>query len=233
MIRNLKALGLALVAVFALSALAASVSSADTFTSATSTTILTGETDGASETIIKSQPEGGANLKCKHASYAGTQSGTAVTSVRVHPKYSECEIEGIGAATFDTQGCDYLLTGTTTNEDATTKIECTTGSEILMTSSLCVLHFGSQEPLGGVHYTNLATSPTTVTVTTTVTGVHFTKTAGPGGNFCFLVPGGTEGVFSDKTIVKGYVDTASSQNSTTHEWTFTEGNQVNISVDSP
>jgi hypothetical protein len=244
MIRNLKALGLALVALCALGAVMASAASAvtDHFTSPKETTILTGTNEAGTQTLFFSQPEKGAEIPCKVSHYAGTFAGQGVTEVTVHPKYTECEAKGIGKANVTTSGCDYLLTGATDENakkeiHATVHLECTTGKSITFEiPSICTLHYGAQTPTNGVTYTNTTETvggKTTkiITANITMTGVTYTKT----GNFCGLIPGnGKEGVLKDNLIFTGYEDLEKKPNehinSETHEGEYTEGNTVDIEV---
>ncbi len=143
MTRNLKMFGLVLVALLAMSAVVASASHAkqDLFTSdSNGATVLTGTTDkdASGNPIVGefiSQPEGGAKLTCRHSEYKGVMSDNSEPSVTVHPKYKECEGPGGAAATVTTDGCNYILTGSTHKnakgeEHATTQLECTTGKTI-------------------------------------------------------------------------------------------------------
>ncbi len=247
MTRNLKVLGLALVAILAMSAVAASAASAkqDLFTSdSNAETVLTGTTDkDASGNPIPgeflSQPEGGAKVSCKHAEYKGVVPDNSEPSVTVHPKYKECEGPGGAAATVTTDGCNYILTGSTHKnakgeEHATTQLECTTGKTITVAvAGVCTLHFGTQSPKGdGVTYTHATeNSKNTVTVHATVSGISFSKTGG----FCFLVPGGTNGVLKETIEVTGYQGSttkpATEAEETSHDYRYTDSNQVNITVD--
>ena len=121
MIRNLKALGLALLAVFAMSAVAASGAMAQE-----QTTI---ESDGSftlTGTDHEEVPHGFAfqegeenEVEC-HGHYEGEATGggplsSPATSVTVHPTYTNCTFAKTFPATVTTDGCDYdLALGKTT-----------------------------------------------------------------------------------------------------------------------
>jgi hypothetical protein len=220
MTRNLKAFGLALVAVFALSAVAASGASATdhtfTSTSGNGLTDLTGETEEGVEPVLSAA---GAEVVCEHGTYAGTVEGNDVGEVTVHPEYhGNCRIPTISEEVdVNTDGCDYRLTGKThetveneeteeletkAGEHATVYVECTEGHDITIhdTTFGIVMHIGAQGPLVGAHYTNLNTStevdnenPAEVTVDATVEGITTTCTdtkGTPEGGFCFLLENG-------------------------------------------
>ena len=116
MIRKFKALGLALVAVFAMSAVVASAAQATAGTLTTfpagKTVIATAEQTAEHEFVLKdheAEPGKFANTKCKKAVFTGTAGvATGATSVTAHPVYTECTAFGQNA-TITTTGCDYLL----------------------------------------------------------------------------------------------------------------------------
>jgi hypothetical protein len=135
MIRKFKALGLALVAVFAMSAVVASAAqaTAGTLTSEGKSVVITAEQVGEHELVLTShetEPGKYANVKCKKATFTGTGTlSEGATTVRAHPEYKECSAFG-QAATITTTGCDHVLhTGTTTGFGGwkvTTDIDCAT-----------------------------------------------------------------------------------------------------------
>jgi hypothetical protein len=133
MIRKFKALGLALVAVFAMSAIVASAAqaTAGTLTAEGKTVIATAEQVGEHEFVLKdheTEPGKFANTKCKKATFVGTAGVTdGATSVRAHPEYKECTAFG-QPATITTTGCDYLLKTGTPNHILHTEPEKTTAA---------------------------------------------------------------------------------------------------------
>jgi len=178
-----------------------------------------------------------------NAHYTGTAPTNSEPEITVHPEYTdinneECKAVGLGTAKVDTHYCDYVLTGETDGtQDATVELECTSGHFIEVTvPNICTLKFGPQSGLSGVHYDEIEENgKKAVTVTVTVTGVHFTKDSA-GGFFCGLVPchevsANTcdSGVLNENVKVTGYEDEGSSV-SAEHTWTVNEGPQVNIEV---
>jgi hypothetical protein len=229
MTRNLKALGLALLSVCALGAVAASAATAatDHFTSPLASTIITGDQVGT--THVFGTKSSSLEVSCNKAHFAGTAEGTSALEIEVHPEYSECSAGVFGNATVDTTGCNYNLTGETdpyTNtsgvsegEAATVGVACE-GSTVKITGSGCTISIGSQEHLLGVKYDNEGSGSTAdVKVTVKVDGIAYTSS----GVSCGLVgikASGTDGFLTEEVTAKGFEDNAG-----------TEGSQVGISVD--
>jgi hypothetical protein len=248
MTRNLKALGLALVAVFATAAMTASAASAsDAFTSTKEKVIVTGTSH---DNIFKIT---GANtdFTCTTSQFTGTVINKS-TEATVLPKYTgivnktpheshECTAS-LGNVTIDTNDCHYILTGNTDKEDPADKtgkkdakvwITCPKDEkgvekEITITGPLgCTIHVPSQTPTeGGVVYDPLPlhTGGSAIKVTATVTGITYTATSQ-----CGLVGIKTEGNDADYTgtvTVTGYEDLKWEEEGTKIE----EGKQVGIEV---
>jgi len=122
MTRNLKALGLALVAVFALGAISASSAMAATepiahFTSIGGKGKITGsqiksETSGSEKHIFKVGSLG--EITCNKAHFKGTEFTETTTSLTVEPEYAECEMHTFlgqhRPATVTMNGCYYTFT---------------------------------------------------------------------------------------------------------------------------
>ncbi len=199
--RNLKALGLALVAAFALSAIAASAASADFITTNDGTTILESE---ATETQVFKNGEG-VEVKCTAVAVDGSIVGTTAETVTVEPTYSGCTIVipkvGTVPAFVDTEGCHYLFTTVTQ-----VHILCPTGKKITVTAELVkgakskCLEIGEQTPTTPeVHYINNAKSANEMDteVESTVSGITYNK-AGP----CGAVEN-NDATYTGKVTVKG------------------------------
>ena len=183
MTRNLKALGLALVAAMAIGAFGAQGASAHQFTSDSDSakTTLTGFNESYTDTIEdpkvsesrhKFTATAGLEVLCD-AEFAGTVAGNSVDTVTVHPKYHNCTFKG-EPATVDTGGCNYVFGSDTTvnthpsGTHASVTLECESAHEasphtIKVTTSFCNLQFETTAPastvvnhsLHGVTYTNL------------------------------------------------------------------------------
>ena len=185
MTRNLKALGVALAAVFAMSAVAASSAMAvDHFTTPGGiATILT----GISEDNVFKITSPNAEFQCKTSRYKATVVSQP-TVATVEPVYEgtvgktdtgHCTASIGEKLTIDMNGCDYDFTGETTGKDkektdATASVTCPVGKEIETTNPLCNIFIHEQTPTeGGVTYTNEAESNNKkdIKVTMTLTGL--------------------------------------------------------------
>ncbi len=234
MIRNLKTLGMALVAVFAMGAMAAqTATAADTYTSdsGTNLTILTGNQVGNNVVSV-----GSVSVTCPVARFKGTVFGNSATSITLHPEYegnggSSCAMSPIGNATVNTTGCNYIVTSETHENAAhekhgTVEIECaTTTSPSHVTHEItingpCVIHIPGQseaelengvvfengtETVGGVNKKD-------VKITTTVTGITAVVTD----SFPCTIAGLSPGTYNNATYngsitFTGYVDNSSSE----------------------
>ncbi len=225
MIRNLKAMGLALVAVFAISALTASAALAatDVFTTAdTNPVLLTGV--GHDHVFTT----GGTKFECTTSKFAGTAQNKATTAT-VDPEYSgkigqtphnndgsvaaECN-SSIGTVTVHMNGCHYTLTGNTTGSDsgtdATVWIACPEKEEIKITSSTgAVIAIPSQTPTtGGVTYTNVGNHPggESMAVKATVTGITYTCSPAFTCGLAGLPTEGNNANYTGNVTVTGYFD---------------------------
>jgi hypothetical protein len=249
MTRNLKALGLALVAIFVMSAVAASAASAadDHFTTTKASALLTGVSHDNEFRIT-----GGPAFACTTSKFTGTVLNNA-TEATIDPEYTgkinqtphnkapldprECDATG-GDITVDMNGCHYDLTGNTTGSDegktdATVWITCpgTNVIKITQLNTMVTISIPPQTPtVGGVTYTNLPnhTGGKAVTVKATATGITY----GCAPAFaCFVAGAGTHGNDSDYTgtvTATGWEDKSAAVPLTP----ITEGAQIPIEVSS-
>jgi hypothetical protein len=217
MMRNLKVLGLALVAVFAMSAVAASMASADDLTSESSPVILSGKQEGSDVLTITA-----GNIACKEIKYSGTTI-TPTTTVTVTPSYPEKTSAGEQNCTalgfpsiIHTNGCTYLFhingAGSTTG---TVDIVCPAGKEITVTTNApatikCTLHFPAQTGLGPVTYINTGAGTTReLRIETKITNLKYSHTAGTGLGTC-TTGTGTTGGYVGKMLFTGLNDSGGS-----------------------
>lgn len=180
--RNLKAMGLALVAAFALSAVAASAASADFTTTSDGTTNLTAK-------ALTSQvfTTGAEEVKCANVAANGSVEGTTQESVTAVPVYTNCSVSneaGTFTAFIDVNGCTYEFT-----TDTEVHI-CQSGGPIVVTAEIVppfkskCLEIGKQTPTNPeVHYTNEGSGGADmhVIVESTVEGITYKK-VGPCGS---------------------------------------------------
>lgn len=212
---KLKALGLALAAAFALSAVAATAASADQVHSgsASGTTNLTGFLSGVNQLDTP-----GGNIKCNEFSGKTSYAGTTATTVTVSSvTYGACTAFGL-TAHIDMMGCDYKLVGS----GATTgviHVECpTTGGglkdEITVIATqggvpLCTIDVPAQTLNGTV--ANVAGTPDDINLTPEANAViDYTVTYASGeGTKCGTKGGHTnEGRYTGTITAKAYSDAA-------------------------
>jgi hypothetical protein len=211
MIRSLRGLGLALLAVFALTAVAASAASAAEFhTTAAPANIEAKATANQVFTV------GGGKVatSCNEATFTGTSAAKTVSSLTVHPVYknsgkAECPAEPIGNATIETTGCNYKFgSATTASGMAEVNIECEASKSIKINAPLCTITVAGQSLPNAVSYTNTgagkgASSTEGVTVTPTVTGIHWSA-SGFGCTLVGLGSSGTDGTYTGTALSKAF-----------------------------
>jgi hypothetical protein len=150
MIRKIKVLGLTLVAVFAMTAVAASAASAAEFHSESSATELRGAQQTENVLAFNNR-----TLKCKSATFVGSQSGTTASTVEVHPTYGNCTAFGL-ESTITTTGCNYVL-----HSNGETDIVCEAGKQIEIEAfGTCQVNVAAQSGLGSVSYSNVGSGST-------------------------------------------------------------------------
>jgi hypothetical protein len=172
MIRNLKVLGLALVAVLAMSAMVASAASASQYTGSAYPTTGTGSNTAGNETFTTP----GGTVQCD-SHFEGTLAAASST-LTVTPKYTNCVAFGFLNATVNMNGCDYLFHSGPAQGGGvyfhTVDIVCPAGKSIVITAGTCVADVGGQTGLAKVKTTNLAGG--TVTVQPEVAGITLNVT---------------------------------------------------------
>jgi hypothetical protein len=176
--RNIKALGLALVAVFAMSAVIASAAQAEQSYRSSGTPT---ELSGTQVATNKFHVPGAGTVECTGANFTGTVTGTAVSTLEVHPTYSNCVAFGFAGTHITTTGCNYKFDTPVANQ-AAVHVLCTGTNTIKITptffgASVCTVEVGSQTPTGVVDLANNA-GKTDVLVTSTVTGISHTAGCG-------------------------------------------------------
>ena len=191
MIRNLKVLGLGLVAVFAFSAMAASMASAAeqgllTSTSGKAVTLDVTET-GTGQNALTAFGE---KVECPGTTYKGHEVGSTVngvpnkgTTATITPTYNQAACvatPGPHKATIRTNGCDFVFhLGNTTpagnkigTYGVTADVVCPAGQSIIVDVYLaannenvkvCEVTVGPQNGLAGPHATNTSSEDIDVT----------------------------------------------------------------------
>jgi hypothetical protein len=177
MIRNLKTLGLVVVAVLVMSAMVASAASAaNEFHSTGAPTTITGSQVSTNVFHIP----GAGTWECTTATFHGTQTGTTITEWTIHPVWSGCKLFGFSTTDMSTTGCDYTITQPSSLKSVT-HIACSGTNLIKATptvfgGSVCTLTLGSQSPSGVVDFKNEAGGK--IFVTWTITGISHSAGCG-------------------------------------------------------
>ena len=229
MIRNLKILMLAAMAVAAFGAISASGASAAEYhcETAGASCILTLSPDGTSKTahhvfIVRKEGKSG-SVTCNglDAQATGTKTATELTLTNLN--YTGCNLAGT-EATIDTTGCDYLFN----SNGGKVNVVCEGANKIKITAGACTVEIGSQA-LAGITYTNIATkedvgppvvhTPAHVTVSTEVKNVDGFAKTGCLGLLGFENTTFTEGEYTTgNTLVKGFVDNAGAEGAQVRTW---------------
>jgi len=169
MIRNLKALGLALVAVFAMSAIAASAASALEFTATNGNyPVKFSGTQPAAEPHAFTAD--GFTTECKVAEFNGTQKAKSSTSSAT-PTYKECEVAGSGgflSATVTMNGCEYVF-DVSGGANATVDLVCPAGKDVTIDAGSCVIHIA---PFENKSHVNMSNNKPHIDAKPTVSGIH-------------------------------------------------------------
>lgn len=179
--RNLKALGLTLVAICATSAVTASAAVGNQFHSAAAKSIVTVVSNSTQAFLYETS---GRTVECTTVGGSGTFSGQTVSEVTFAPTYSNCKVAGIGMsqAEVSMNGCQYLFTITSTKASGAVHLRCPTiagvQQQITITVkvfgvSICTYHIGEQTPNEHVDYSNGGVKQ--ITVQPTQTGIVGTK----------------------------------------------------------
>ncbi len=176
MIRSIKALGLGLLAAFALSAVTASTASANpTFHSEFAGIFLTGGQTGIVANVLTTDL---GEMKCKVVQFSGSQGAMTTTTMTLKPKYEECKV-GMSNATVTLNGCAYTFHLEEQAEpiEARMGIECPfAGGKIEIHVGECTITVPAQEPRKTVTFTNEGAGTTrSVVADLNVSGLHYVE----------------------------------------------------------
>ena len=196
--RKLKVLGLALVAVCALSALSAASASANYNIASGSGGSITGNqvTSNVFTTDV-------GNVTCTIVTFTGSQATETAETLTVTPKFETCKLAGQKVTVDPTEGCKFLFEKPTTTEpvgttDANVRVcqdeEGNPKGHIVIkdTAGLGCEVTVKPQTVGHVMFTNEAAG--TVLAEATVTGIHYTWTKG-----CPNAPKGEPGTNTNGT----------------------------------
>jgi hypothetical protein len=173
MTRNLKILGLSVLAGLALSATSASPASASPkFHSEFAGIFLTGGQTGVVANVLTTDL---GEMKCNVVKFNGTQAAMTTTTMTLTPKYEECKIGGENAV-VTMHGCNYTFHLEEQEEpvEARMGIECPVGQKIEIDTAECTTTISPQEPRKTVTFTNEGEGTTrSVIADLNVTGIHY------------------------------------------------------------
>jgi hypothetical protein len=180
--RKIKILGLTLVAIFALTAVAASAASAHEVTAGAYEANVSGE-----QTTTNTLSNGVREVTCANATFTGALTAAA-PSITFVPVYTNCTGNASTTATIDMNGCDYIVTPTAASgiaNNASVTVNCTGTNEITITiwatgkahteAKLCTLGVPHQTVLA--KYTNTANGIDLVFAANTLTVKRLEGTA--------------------------------------------------------
>jgi hypothetical protein len=189
MINKIKALGLAAVAIAAMSALAAPAAHAGELDIGAQPASLFAVQEPNQDHVLVLQKTNSAKeqnefpVTCKKATLEGTTQGLKVPEATATATYSECTAFGV-AATVQMNGCKYTITGAgqPANTAVVDIVGCTTGKTIFIDTAICDLDIGLQNGLA--HIVGSQVNPQQGTLAAKVTGVKVQQTgaACPDGN---------------------------------------------------
>jgi hypothetical protein len=230
MLRNLKTLGLTVLAVAAIGAVSASAAQAGDFTVGTpgsGSALITAETDVINEFTINN-----GIVRCTTITIPATTVSNGTTTVEVAPKYTGCKAFGVNAE-IDMNGCTYLFhTTAAAGGAATVDIKCPTvggvKQQIVVTPTglACKPTIGEQAGLTGLIFTNAVNATTGKDDLTLDVNINPLKEEGKG--IKYTEPAGcakpgtwTNGRYIGSVTINGFEDLAGP----------VEGNPVHITVD--
>jgi hypothetical protein len=202
--RKFKAIGLSLVAVFAMSAVVASAAQADEFHSTSAPAFFTSHSAEANHKFTVTKPAGTvvSSVTCTTYQFSGTSAVKTSSSVELHPTYSNCKLStGLAMKVEVPEACNYKIILPAAGTKATVDVvNCAGGIKIVGVG--CTITVPAQTGLEHLQLSNNA-GKTDINAEITVTGIAATQTAGcPGG------VGAAIGDYSGTATVLGYSDAA-------------------------
>jgi hypothetical protein len=236
MIRKLKTLGLALVAIGAIGAVIASAASAGTLHLGANPSVITAHSE-KSQVHIATIPGGGGsfNIPCETATFEGTafQGGPQTQTLHialVTPTFSSCKIGGT-AATVQMNGCKYTATGTEqpANTFQIDIVGCTSGKQVQVKTALCTVDMPMQNNLSHIVAQNIGGVSKEITLEATVAGVTEVQTgaACPHGNNAHTNNASIQG----STIAEAFGDKEENHTVTQHGHQFIEHTHQDVTVE--
>lgn len=177
---NLKSIGLALIAVLAMSALAASAAQAvPEFTASAYPATATGSNMAGNETLTTP----GGTVQCSShylvEEYGGGEFTGPTPTLTIKPSYMECNAFGFLGATINTNGCTFVYHATERVSPGTYRhhidIVCPSGQKLTITAGTCELDVPPQTGLTTATTMNLVSGQETVQPNITGITMNVTK----------------------------------------------------------
>jgi hypothetical protein len=176
MTRNLKALGLAILAIVAVSAIGISTASASfpLFHAEMADTTLTGSQGQLVANVLTTDM---GELKCNDVTFSGTTPGVTFATLTLKPKYTQCQLGGENAVVTE-NGCAYLfhLGESTEPIEAKMDIECPDGQRLVIHIPECTTTIPPQAGLQTVTFTNEGENTTrSIIADLNIAGFHYVE----------------------------------------------------------
>ena len=115
-------------------------------------------------------------LQCKTSQYTGRVEAKTVASVQLFPKYTECATPDGTPMTVDPNGCSYTFLSQGARKHGTAIVDCPAGQAIELTHPGCTTKIPAQTTAStlteGLSYTNQADGTITADVTVNTITVH-------------------------------------------------------------
>jgi hypothetical protein len=180
---NLKQMGLTLVALLAIGAIAASAAPANQFHSSALSTAIT---RSANATQVYQYETGGQSVQCTTVGGSGKLGLETNIEILFEPIYSNCSVSGIAFSTaqVNMNNCSYRFRIEVSENKGPVDLTCPkiveqeNRTQVTITVkvfgiSICTLHIGHQTPSGVADYAN--SGSTKVNVQPTQTGISATR----------------------------------------------------------
>lgn len=172
--QRFKVIGLALVAVLALSAVVATAAMAEKYHAEEAPVKVIGTQLEAH--VFKAQA---GTISCTKASFSGESLATAVAELNIKASYSGCTFLGVVGVPVEMGACTYQFLEPVGKKSKVSVVgtECTlTQKPIKFTAAGCTVKIAKQANLGTLEYVNKGTgSGRTVEVIPNVTGITYTQ----------------------------------------------------------
>jgi hypothetical protein len=161
---KVKALGLVLGVVFALSAVGVASASAAEFHSSVGNNSITG-TQKTSHVLTTTA----GTVTCTTSKFTGTQGPLSSSTMKLAPTYEQCPMFGFIDIPIVTNGCEYNF-----NANGSTQVECPAGKAIELKVPFCTTSIGPQTFSSGMSFETVGTTPNrSILARTNISGITY------------------------------------------------------------